>query len=264
MPLEEFARLQSDGDLPRDAVALTFDDGYACAIEAAAPLLSRLGLPATVFLPAELICRRREFWWDELARIVLEFRGAAIALDEREFAVPPPDARDVHWLPDEPPATRRQRLFLQLWSRLHDTAPGALDAAMEQLRDHAQGPMEPRDSHRPLTPEELRSAASACFSFGSHGLSHAALPRLGSEAKAREIRESRSRCAELTGDVPTAFAYPHGELDEECVQLVREAGYACACATGDSLVKPDSDLFRLPRLRVGNWEAAHLRDMLGG
>ena len=38
------------GDLPRDAVAITFDDGYACNGLNAAPLLAAHGLPATVFL----------------------------------------------------------------------------------------------------------------------------------------------------------------------------------------------------------------------
>lgn len=37
-------------DAPRDAVALTFDDGFANFEEVAAPLLSDLGLPATLFV----------------------------------------------------------------------------------------------------------------------------------------------------------------------------------------------------------------------
>ena len=80
LPLGEFARVHRAGRLKGNAVALTFDDGYASSLKAAVPLLERLGLSATVFLPAELIERGREFWWDELARIVLTFRGKKFRL----------------------------------------------------------------------------------------------------------------------------------------------------------------------------------------
>jgi hypothetical protein len=46
--------------------------------------------------------------------------------------------------------------------------------------------------------------------------------------------------------------------------MVKQAGYACACATGDRFVHSGSDIFALPRLRAGNWEVSRLRDMLGG
>ena len=48
LPLVEFAERHARGDLPRDAVAITFDDGYACNGLNAAPLLAAHGLPATV------------------------------------------------------------------------------------------------------------------------------------------------------------------------------------------------------------------------
>ena len=38
------------GDLPENAVHVTFDDGYACTALLAAPILSDLGIPATVFV----------------------------------------------------------------------------------------------------------------------------------------------------------------------------------------------------------------------
>ena len=64
------ARLRS-GALPHDAVALTFDDGYLDNLRRAKPILEAAGVPATVFLTTGRIGTGEEFWWDELARMVL-------------------------------------------------------------------------------------------------------------------------------------------------------------------------------------------------
>src|SRR3954451_24656523 len=84
LPLAEFAALQRDRTLPADAVSITFDDGYACVAEVAAPLLNEFQLPATIFLPAEIISQERLFWWDELQAIVTSHRGTSLRLADAE------------------------------------------------------------------------------------------------------------------------------------------------------------------------------------
>ena len=49
--------LQRGRELPRRAVAITFDDGYRDNVTLAAPLLRDLGLPATFFLVPEFLVR---------------------------------------------------------------------------------------------------------------------------------------------------------------------------------------------------------------
>jgi peptidoglycan/xylan/chitin deacetylase (PgdA/CDA1 family) len=48
----------------RRAFAVTFDDGYRDNFEVAWPILSRLGVPATIFLVADLVDSDRPFPWD--------------------------------------------------------------------------------------------------------------------------------------------------------------------------------------------------------
>ena len=259
LPLSEFARHQQERKLPPEAVALTFDDGYASVLNAV-PLIEKHGLHATVFLPIKLI-ERGGFWWDELPELVVGWRGDTLLLDGERRAVPRADERDRRWPPDTRPRTPRQKLFQSLWSNLHAMRPSALDAAMTQLRSQAANEPEVTDS--PLTPEQVRSVKPSTIDFGSHGLSHPSLPRLSADEKQREIAESRVQCEALTGSAPAAFAYPFGDVDEVSVRLVEQAGYTCACATGDTFVRNRSPRFALPRLRVGNWEVGGLRDMLG-
>ena len=56
VPLSEsLSRLDSSGRLPRATAALTFDDGFRSVYDHALPVLSRHGLPATVFLVAQTL-----------------------------------------------------------------------------------------------------------------------------------------------------------------------------------------------------------------
>lgn len=56
IPLDEaVGRLDSGGRLPGGVAALTFDDGFRGLYEHALPVLSRFGLPATVFLVAQTL-----------------------------------------------------------------------------------------------------------------------------------------------------------------------------------------------------------------
>jgi peptidoglycan/xylan/chitin deacetylase (PgdA/CDA1 family) len=262
LPLTQFARLHQERCLPPDAVSLTFDDGYSSVLDAV-PLLQKHGQHATVFLPAELVERGGEFWWDELARLVIGWPTDTLQLDGARLSVPPAHELDPVWPADTPPRTPRQKLFQSLWSRLHAMRPAALDAAMAQLREQAP-PTESRATDRPLTSQQVRAVSSDTISFGSHGLTHPSLPALADDEKLHEIADSRARCETLTGTAPATFAYPFGEMDNASVLAVKQAGYACACAAGDAFVSSRSDIFALPRLRVGDWEVSRLRDMLGG
>src|SRR5262249_32148495 len=57
--------------LPRRAVAVTFDDGYADNLLNAKPLLEKNDVPATVFVASGYLNHLRGFWWDDLETIFL-------------------------------------------------------------------------------------------------------------------------------------------------------------------------------------------------
>jgi peptidoglycan/xylan/chitin deacetylase (PgdA/CDA1 family) len=88
--LRDLVRLLRDGTLPRRAVAITFDDGYADNLYAAKPLLEQTGTRATVFVVTGATGRAQEFWWDELAGMLLQPDGLpahlSIALDDQIHA----------------------------------------------------------------------------------------------------------------------------------------------------------------------------------
>jgi len=264
LPLAEFAALHREDRLPRNAIALTFDDAYACNAETAVPMLERLGLPATIFVPAELIERGLEFWWDDLERMVLGHPGPVLESGGETVVVGEPEPGDRHWLPDDGPRTPRQHTFHSLWSKLREQAPADLSAAMEQLRAQTAVSAKPRPSHRPMTADEVRSARSPIIEIGAHSLTHPSLPRLGPAEKQHEIVDSVARCEAISGAIPRTMAYPYGDFDAESEKLAEDAGFACACTTEHAFVRSHTRAFALPRLQVGDWDTSRLAQMLGG
>ena len=236
LPLVDFAEAHRRNMLPTDAVAITFDDGYACNALIAAPILKETGIPATVFLAAEPIERGGEFWWDELQRIVMDFPGDRLNLAGKKVELGDQSQDDSNWLPGSQPRTARQRAFMAIWSRLQLAAVEDRDTWMGELREQASQSNSLDPLKRPMTAAEARSASSI-LDIGSHALTHSSLPSLSSSAKVREIQESRSRVEALADVRPTCFAYPFGDADSECEYLVGEAGFTCACVTGERAVR---------------------------
>jgi len=70
--LQKMVQAYKEGNIPARAVAVTFDDGYADNLHSAKPLLEQYNVPATVFVPSGYVGHGREFWWDELERILLQ------------------------------------------------------------------------------------------------------------------------------------------------------------------------------------------------
>lgn len=263
LPLAEFAQLNRREKLPQNALAITFDDGYACNGLIAVPLLESSAAPATIFLPPALIERGREFWWDELRNIVWNARSPYLRLKAQTVSIGEAEAGDDVWGFGEPPHTARQRAYHRLWSILYSLTPAEIDSSMDELRRQAGMTMVPRAPHRLLAPSEIRDLRSALIDFGSHGLSHPSLPLLTEEEKAHEINDGKQRCEELSGGECRTFAYPYGNMDEESRRLVEAAGFECACKADGWFVRRKADLYALPRIHVGNWNAAELARLLG-
>ena len=264
LPLPEFARRQKEGNLSDEAVAITFDDGYVCSAEVAAPILHRLGIPATIFLPTELIRRGREFWWDDLERIVMETAGEQLSLNGETVRLGPKAAGDRNWAADAPPRTERQKAFQFLWSKLRPMRDADRQDQLDGIRTQAEIPAKPRQSHRPMSAEEARALATTTIELGSHGLTHPDLPTLSDREKLDEIRGSIQDCFELVDRKPRTFAYPYGGYDAQCEQLAAESGYDCACTAEDGFVGRSARSFALPRLAVGDWEIETFRRKLLG
>jgi peptidoglycan/xylan/chitin deacetylase (PgdA/CDA1 family) len=276
LPVQDLARTDADGR----AVAITFDDGYADNLHAAAPALEHHGVPACFFLTSGALDMSHEFWWDELERLLLRESalpstieisvGSRRVFETGRAAKPATDLRQQ--IDANPPwkaaVTTRLGFFYTVWQALrvlneHDRRIALHEIAMQQAADGGT-----RASHRSMTGDEaLRLAGIEGMQIGAHSVTHAVLPSLAREARSAEIRDSKRQLEKLLGRPVTGFAYPFGDYDTETSDLVREAGFEWACTTETGGVNRHTDLFRMPRLAAedcdGRRLARRINDLLG-
>src|SRR5688572_8190323 len=80
LALPEAVRILQRGlSLPRNAVAITFDDGYADNLPAA-QVLARHGLSATFYLTAGCLADGEPFWPSELRSLMAGVKGPELAM----------------------------------------------------------------------------------------------------------------------------------------------------------------------------------------
>jgi peptidoglycan/xylan/chitin deacetylase (PgdA/CDA1 family) len=273
MPLTELVDRYKRKALPRDAVAITFDDGYVDNLTNAKPALGRYGLAATLFLATGTVGSRTEYWWDELARMILlnsdgidatvQIGAEAVSLRVSAGG----DANVASWRTWTGPKTQRQTAYLEVWGKLRLCSNAEILAAMTMLRAQiGSGP--PSEQDFPMSSAEIvRLLADGLVELGGHTISHPVLPSLSADEQKREMADGKAACDALSGHRVTGFAYPYGEFDEQSARLAQDCGFEWACSTeAKGLGRPGTDLFLLPRIQVMDWNgetfARALREVL--
>lgn len=240
MPLIEAFRFWRERlNLERPPLGITFDDGALDNYEHARPVLDRLSLKATFYIPVESIETRRAPWHDRLGfallgALAMMRRRSDIDFDRLLSPFGRNSAEFAAVLPDE--AVRIAARGVAHAKRLSD---GVRRARIEELTAALGGDQVP-DWAGVMSWQQLRELHEAGHEIGSHSLSHPLLPELDDDALREEIVASRARLREATGAEVASFCYPNGSYDARCLAAVREAGYSCAVTTAWGLNRRES------------------------
>jgi peptidoglycan/xylan/chitin deacetylase (PgdA/CDA1 family) len=197
---------------------LTFDDGWLDNYRYAYPLLRAYAMPATIFLPTDLIGSSVSTWPDRLGRL-LEARGRGTreqwnADIERAKALADPDRND-----------------------LIDALAAEAGDAGDRTRSF-------------MNWEEVEELSRNGISFGSHTATHADLTRLGPQALEHELRAPLEALRTRGLDTVPAIAYPNGDYTAGVAAAAQAAGYRAALTTRPGLEDARPDLFALKRIAV--------------
>jgi peptidoglycan/xylan/chitin deacetylase (PgdA/CDA1 family) len=237
VPLANGLRALDQGEpLPPRAVALTFDDGYRDQLELAAPMLARLGLPATFFLVPGLLDGTARPWWELLAWILTRSTRDSVAWEGRTLG-----------LGDD---GQRRRALATVLEALKRRDQLARDAALDGLAERCapDGKLEEHASF--LDWDGARQLVRRGFTVASHSLHHAILAEEPAPAQERDLTLSRRRLEEELEVSVELLAYPNGKLpdySQATVAAARGAGYSHALTTVEGWNQPTTAPYEIRR-----------------
>ncbi len=256
--LREVPKLLRSQRIPRRAIAVTFDDGYADNLHAAKPLLERLGVPATVFVATGYVGVRQEFWWDELERLLLlpatSERAERVGCDGVEIAVA------SEW--------ERTAAYERISALLRQAPLAQRDAWLRVLRAWAGEPAEGavRADYLAVDPEELQRLDGGTVDVGDHSRHHLSLAAQPRAVQREEIAESVRQLREWLGRDVDLFSYPFGtpgaDVDRLTRSIVRAAGPRIATINRPGAAHAATSRFALPRYLVRDWTQDRFADWL--
>jgi len=228
--------------IPRGAVAVTFDDGFADNLELAAPVMNRYGIKAAVYVSAGFVETPETLWF-------LRIRNAFNTSDVLAWRGLRGDRQYDFTLPAE-----RHQAFLE--------ASRACAQVTGERQESLVGSLEQRLGVAPLRPErkimltwnDIRELQAQGHIVGSHTMTHPNVAHVGHEELVRELVDSKRRLEEETRVPVIHCSFPKPILapyfTEETVKEVRNAGYRTAVTCEPGTFRAGDDLLKINRFAV--------------
>lgn len=243
----DLAAMIDDGrPIPRNAVLITFDDGYRDNHDVALPILQGHGVPAVVFVATGYMGSRETYWYDRLVHQMLTVAQAELPMPA---GVPP--------LMVGGGEAQRRRAAHEALKHLKTLSDPARRDTLENWRV-AMGAAEHDGFHGidgPMDWTEVRALSEAGIEIGSHSVTHPVLARVGDDAQLeRELVDSKAEIEARTGRPVVSLAYPVGgpsAYSDRVIDVARRAGYRFGFTYEPGVIDPQRmDPFRLRRLPV--------------
>jgi len=241
LPLADAVDKLCRGALPRAALAITFDDGYADNLSVAAPLLVKHAVPATLFIATGYL--DGGVMWND--RVIAAFRSTSrsqIDLGSNGLAT------------YSTTTIAERRVGMEAVLRQLKYQPSAERERVARAVLGAAGVDAP--ANLMLTSDGVRSLANYGIEVGAHTITHPILARTSADDAWREIEEGKRALESVAGRPVTLFAYPNGrpgdDYGREHVRMVREAGFTAAVSTAWGAAHRASDRMQLPRFTPWN------------
>lgn len=245
LPLDTAAENLFAGTLPERALAITFDDGYRDNLTVAVPVLKKYDLPATFFLTTGFLDGG------------LMYNDVVVESVRRM----PSGSVDLEFLGlgkvtiDDP--NSRISLIHRITAAVKYLSPDERDNACAKLSDLFSEPL-PDDLM--MSADDVRALSETGMAIGGHTVDHPILAKASAADAFEQIAANRTMLGDLTGKLPTIFAYPNGkpgkDYQAEHVRMVRDAGYDFAVSTATGAAIPTHDRYQLPR--VSPWDFKQL------
>lgn len=225
--------------LPRNAVVITFDDGYLDNYEVAAPLLAKYGLPAALFVCTGYVDRQEPQWIDELYTAFMFRQTQRLVLPEDRTP------RDLGTAKGERDAY--QLVSAQLLTQEY--------AERRRLLNHVKAELKPSREPPRLTLQwmDLRAMQREFpnVELGLHTHDHVDLSRMPLGEAIAEVRRSQEIFVSEIRHPARYLTYPYGRLMPPLVDHLADLGIEAAFVTQPTdRVTERTGVYMMPRYGV--------------
>lgn len=215
-----------NGRYPKNAVVLTFDDGFCVFIDKALPVLKKHNLKATLFVCPLLIEQGQTIWPE---RLMDAFEHDALSTADKQS------------LPQ----------LIEDFKQLN--ASSRAEHESELLNDGYAFKANSDNRHRSLMSwSELDEVlASGLVEVGSHSSSHPILSNEQDAFALNEIEQSKKLIEHKLNTKVHSFCYPNGQAGDylpKHIEMLKQSHYLCAVNAYFGLVNGKSSVYELPRI----------------
>ncbi len=227
---------------PRRFVCLTFDGGYKDLMTSAYPVLSRHGVPFTVYVPTAFPDGLGEAWWLALEAVIARENRLSLVMDRTEQHFKIGNTSEKYQLYG----------FLESWMR--SLAPPDLSSAIKDLCRRYSVDLAALSREASMDWDDLtKLAADPLVTIGSATVNYPVLSSLKDAAALREMTMGKAVAqAAFQRDV-RHFAYPFGgraAFRRQHVTMAAEAGFVSAASAISGVIQAEgrTNLYALPRI----------------
>jgi peptidoglycan/xylan/chitin deacetylase (PgdA/CDA1 family) len=227
---------------PRRFVCLTFDGAYKDMIKSAYPVLSKHGVPFTVYVPTAFPDGLGEAWWLALEEVIAREDRLSLVIDnqERHFNIAS--------------TSEKYQLYEYLGRWMRSLPPPDLSSAIKDLCTRYSVSLAALSREASMDWDDLaRLAADPLVTIGSATVNYPILSNLKDTAALREMMMGRAVAEVAFQRDVKHFAYPFGDgfaFRRQHVAMADEAGFASAASAIPGVVETAgrTDLHALPRI----------------
>jgi peptidoglycan/xylan/chitin deacetylase (PgdA/CDA1 family) len=227
---------------PRRFVCLTFDGGYGDLMTSAYPVLSRHGVPFTVYVPTAFPDGVGEAWWLALEQLIARENRLSLMMDRKER----------HF--DIASTAEKIRLYEFLESWMRSLAPPDLSSAINDLCTRYSVDLAAVSRDASMDWDDLaKLAADPLVTIGSATVNYPILSNLKDADALREMTMGRAVAQAAFHRDVRHFAYPFGDRASwrrQHVAMADEAGFVSAASAISGVVEAEgrTNLHALPRI----------------
>jgi peptidoglycan/xylan/chitin deacetylase (PgdA/CDA1 family) len=248
---DALTRLKSKS-LKRNALVLTFDDGFIDNYSILFPILKEEHVPATYFINPSVISSDKNLWFQSIINIFFNIEGTSFYCELNDITY------------DISSAEKRFQSAMNLMRYLQSNHnPNDFHTIIQKL---GQGLELPKVDDKHMTWDQLKELSnSPLITIGAHTFSHYPLTLCDSQQAEFEIVKSKTEIEKHLNIAVNHFSFPRGhkeDFNSEHITIIKREGMKSSGTTIRGYNLANADDYQLKRVGLPQYVKSDLTEAL--